>query len=195
MFQTVHAQTGPQHQREDDEHGGKQLLALPGDDLCNDAEGIVIGVDPEEAENPDDAEHPEGYRAVRQRQIPRKEAEEVHQAREGGQIAHGGETRRRVKQIRCPHPQGIVHREKNHRECLRRGQNGPIGRVYTVIGGQYRRRQIHHNRQHVDKVISPAQPVPGVPYLHHLKNTLFDAPPSFFHRIPFPAFCHEPDTL
>ena len=61
MLQRVHTQTGGGHQHQNDKHGGEKLLGLAGKDLSNDVQGIVIGVDPEQAEDPHHPEHPEGH--------------------------------------------------------------------------------------------------------------------------------------
>lgn len=59
VFQAVHAETGAEHQHQDDKDGGHQLLFLPCNDFSDHVQRIIIGVDPEQAEDPDDPEHPE----------------------------------------------------------------------------------------------------------------------------------------
>ena len=52
MLQRVHTQTGGGHQHQNDKHGGEKLLGLAGEDLGDDIQGIIVGVDPEQAEEP-----------------------------------------------------------------------------------------------------------------------------------------------
>lgn len=59
MLQTVHTQAGRQHQDQYREHGREELLLLARQDFCDQFEGVVVGVDPEQAEYPHDPQHSE----------------------------------------------------------------------------------------------------------------------------------------
>ena len=59
MLQRVHTKAGGGHQHKNDEYGAEKLLGLAGEHLCDNVQGIVIGVDAEQAENADHPEHPE----------------------------------------------------------------------------------------------------------------------------------------
>ena len=82
MLQRVHTQTGGGHQHQNDKHGGEKLLGLAGKDLSNDVQGIVIGVDPEQAEDPHHPEHPEGHGPGGEEKghVVRQKAQQVHNA-------------------------------------------------------------------------------------------------------------------
>ena len=82
MLQRVHTQTGGGHQHQNDKHGGEKLLGLAGKDLGNNVQGIVIGVDPEQAEDPYHPEHPEGHGPGGEEKghVVRQKAQQVHNA-------------------------------------------------------------------------------------------------------------------
>ena len=84
VFQAVHAQAGPQHQHNDDEDRREQLLFLADNNFRDHVEGVVVGVDAEQAEDPDDPEHPEGNGACREEkgQVMGQEGQKVHDAGE-----------------------------------------------------------------------------------------------------------------
>ena len=88
MLQTVHTQTGSKHQCQYDKYRGQQLLLLADNDLRDHVQGIVIGIDPEQPEYPDNAEHAEGRNPCREkdRQIIGQKRQKVYDPRKGKNV-------------------------------------------------------------------------------------------------------------
>ena len=75
VLQTVHAETGGDHQYRDDEYGREKLLAFADNDIGDDIKGVVIGGDAEQTEDADHSNHAESNDAggEEERQIVGKE--------------------------------------------------------------------------------------------------------------------------
>ena len=59
MFHAVHAQTAGEHQDQDDEHGGNDLIAFFIQYRSDDIERIISGIQAEQMEDPRHPQHPE----------------------------------------------------------------------------------------------------------------------------------------
>ena len=59
MFHAVHAQTAGEHQDQDDEHGGNDLIAFFIQYRSDDIERIISGIQAEQMEDPCHPQHPE----------------------------------------------------------------------------------------------------------------------------------------
>ena len=88
MLQAVHAQAGRNHENQYGKYRGEELLPFAVQYFCNQPEGIIVGIDPEQPEYPHDSQHPESYRSGREedRQIIGEKGKHVHDSGKGQNI-------------------------------------------------------------------------------------------------------------
>ena len=182
MLQAVHAQAGGQHQDDDNEHRGQQLLPLAGDDLGNHIQGVVVGVDPEQPEDPHHPEHPEGHRPGGEKdgQIVGQEGQQIHQPAEGKYVLQQrpGRGELGVEKPGCPQAQAVVHREKDHRNRLNGQQPASKAGAELLKGVDYAAHQVDHDGQGVHQVVEPADPVLRGPHLYNIMHPSPAAEPN-----------------
>ena len=174
MLQRVHAQAGGQHQHQDDEHRGQQLLPLAGHHLGDDVEGVVVGVDAEQAEDTHYPEHPEGHRpgGEEEGQAVGQKGEQVHQAAEGQGVGEHGPGLRQlgVEAPGRPQPQAVVHGEKDHGDVLQGEQSPAPAGADLGEGIQDAGRQVENDSQRVQDIVEAAGPVLVVAHLDDLAD-------------------------
>ena len=172
MLHAVHTEAAAQHQHQDDENRGFQLLLFPGQHLRDGVEGVIVDIDPEQPEDTDDAEDPEGHRPLRKKegQEGGEETQQIHDAAEGTYIRRqGAQLRLLGKQVfRGKQPQKIIHQEKCDGHRLRRRQQGTVWTGNGIKGVQDGDRQIHRDKGGDENIIGPADQVVGRAHLHHL---------------------------
>ena len=153
MFHAVHAESGSQHQDEDDEYGGQDLVPFFLHDGHDDVEGVVGGVDPEKMEDPDHTEHAEYHKAGQEEE--RKDGKQVDDPVRGtDELQRGfGGGKSRVEKFRRPEPQDIFDAENKDRDPFRKMKRGK-GRAQLIKGQKDHRRDIdkdHHGDEHIKK--------------------------------------------
>ena len=172
MLYRVHAQAAGQHQHQDNEHAGDQLLPLFRQDFRDRVEGIVIGVDAEQAKDAHHPENTERHRAVRKkhRKIIGQEAQQIDNPREGAEITQQAFHLRwlRVDILRGKQAKDEIDQEKRRRHRLHRVQNRRMRSINFRKCTQHRRDQVDGDGPGDQEVIAAADRVIGRADLHHL---------------------------
>ena len=111
MLDTVHTQAACQHKDHYNKNRGDDLIPLFIEDSCDDIEGIISGVEPEQMENPGNPQHPEDDKAGQEEKW--QDRQEVYDTVKGNQKAQSGtqSASGRIEQIGCPDPEYIFDAE------------------------------------------------------------------------------------
>ena len=152
------AQTGGHHQHADDENRREQLLLLADDDLGDDVEGIVVGVDTEQTEDPYDAEQTEhrGAGGEENGQIVGQKREQINDPVKGEHIAPQRVqlVKVRIEIVGRKEAQNIIHGKEEHRDSLHPGEQRTVDCADIVKGHGKGRDQIDKQRQGADDIIA-----------------------------------------
>ena len=118
VFQAVHAQAGRNHENQYGKYRGEELLPFAVQYFCNQPEGIIVGIDPEQPEYPHDSQHPESHRTGREedRQIIGEKGKHVHDSGKGQDIfADSLQAAGFRMSIFCrPYPEQVVQAEHGY---------------------------------------------------------------------------------
>ena len=185
MLQTVHAQAGGEHQHEDDEDRGKKLLFFAHNDFCDHIQGVIVGVDAEQPEDPDDTEHTEGNGPCREKEgeILGKEGQKVYDAGKGGRIFQDspGLAVSRIQVFCRPDPQDVVQQEHGYSGLLYEHQDAAEDCPVLVEGVDHAGCQIEDDAEGIEEIIGAADIVVLCPHLYDLKNPFSPLLPCILH--------------
>ena len=179
MLDGVHGKTGGQHQNEDDEHRGEQLLALADNDVGDDVHRVVVGVDAEKAQDSCHTDQAERHRSRREehRQIIRQEGHQVNDTGTGQRIPHV-RTRTvlvRVQAWRRIHSKHIVQREKSDGNGLDMMEKHAVFCGIVVKGSGERPNEVQKEQTGADRVIALVDSVIHHADRNHLEHSLAQA--------------------
>ena len=183
MLDRIHGQAGSQHQNENNEKRSQELLCLAGDDLADDIQGIVIGVD---AEQPQDARHPdqaERDRAGREehRHVVRQERKQVNNAGTGFDVLPVGRQAllAGIEAGGGKNAQDIVQRKEGDRDRLYTAQELSVLQRDGVEGPCKGADQIDEQHGRADHIIALIDRVIHDADRHHLEDALAERFPLF----------------
>ena len=176
MLQRVHTKAGAQQQNCNDEHGAVQLLTLAVQNLQNDREAVIVGIDAEQSEQSQYAEQSEGSCPTGEEdgQVIGQEADQVNQALKALDISPqrfvGGQLG--IQVFGCPQTQYIVQGEKCYRCTFDIQKNVTIGDAELFKGVENAGGKVDDNGHQIENVIRTAYGIFFGADLQHVKQLL-----------------------
>lgn len=176
VFQAVHTQAGRNHKDQYGKYRGEELLAFAVQHFCNQFEGIIVGIDPEQPEYPHDPQHSESHRSggKEDRQIIGQKGKHVHNSGKGKDIFPDRSRDAGFgMSIFCrPHPEKIVQTEHGDSNVFQNKKQVAVPYPVFFICIKNTDRQIQDNGYQVDEIINTGRRIRSAPYFKYFINTV-----------------------
>ena len=178
VFETVHAQAGGEHQDQDRKYRGEKLLAFALQDVRDQPQRIIVGIDPEEPEHPHDTQHPESGRARREeyRQIIRQKRQHINNPGKGQDILpHSTEPFRfGIHILGGEKAQDIIRTEHRHGNIFDQHQSRPVLQTVFFICIHNAGGQVQDDRQQIADIKNLGGTVCAGTHLKNLVDAVSD---------------------
>ena len=153
---------------------GKELLFFAGQNLCDQLEGVIIGVDTEKPEYSHGPQHTEGYgsRGEEYRKKIRKEREQVHDSGKGKHVFSNSVCRAHlgIKVFCRPESQNIIDKKCGYSDPFYKEKNGFVLCADIIIGKHYADGQIYYNEKNINEIIQMTDKIRTRPDIYDFRD-------------------------
>ena len=178
VFQAVHAQAGRNHENQYGKYRGEELLPFAVQYFCNQPEGIIVGIDPEQPEYPHDSQHPESHRSGREedRQIIGEKGKHVHNSGKGQNIFPDSLQAAGFRMgVFCrPYPEQVVQAEHGYSNIFQHKKQTAIPHPVFFICIKNADSQIQDNRNQIYEIIYAGSRIRPASHFKYFVNTISD---------------------